>query len=187
LSPGQTATVGGYDIRYVRPVSSAEPEKVSLGAVLDISKSGRHVVTLRPSRAYYPTLDPTLGPVASRFNGNAETQVSLRAGVTRDIWVAVSPDLSTLEPAISTADREFASPEPRLLGLLVSAIAARYQAGPPPALFRVIVSPMVEWIWIGGAIGGLGALIAIWPAGALALRRVRLSLPLRPTPPVPEA
>jgi cytochrome c-type biogenesis protein CcmF len=73
------------------------------------------------------------------------------------------------------------------LGLLVSAIAARYQAGPPPALFRVIVSPMVEWIWIGGAIGGLGALIAIWPAGALALRRVRLSLPLRPTPPVPEA
>ena len=45
LSPGQAARVGGYDIRYVRAVSTVAPEKVSLGAVLDISKATHHVAT----------------------------------------------------------------------------------------------------------------------------------------------
>jgi cytochrome c-type biogenesis protein CcmF len=187
LTPGQTAQIGGYDIRYLRPSSSVEPGKVSIGAVVDIAKAGRHVVTLRPTRSYYPTLDPTLGAVSRYFNGNAETQVGLRAGVTRDIWGAISPDLQPLQPMISQADRDFGNASPRLLGLLVSAIAARYQAAPPAALFRVIVSPLVEWIWIGGTIGALGALIAMWPARALALVRIRRSVALRSPRPVPQA
>jgi cytochrome c-type biogenesis protein CcmF len=32
------------------------------------------------------------------------------------------------------------------------------------ATFRVIVSPMVSWIWIGAIITILGALFAVWPA-----------------------
>ncbi|MEE8176215.1 MAG: hypothetical protein V3T97_06355, partial [Gemmatimonadota bacterium] len=30
---------------------------------------------------------------------------------------------------------------------------------------RVIVNPAVAWLWIGGLIVGIGALIAIWPHG----------------------
>ena len=30
---------------------------------------------------------------------------------------------------------------------------------------RIFVNPMVVWIWIGGAILGLGAVFAIWPGG----------------------
>jgi cytochrome c-type biogenesis protein CcmF len=187
LTPGGTTRVDGYAIQYVRPTSLVQPEKVSLGAVLDVSKNGRHVVTLRPTRSYYPMVDPTLGPVGSYFNGNAETQVGLRAGLTRDIWAAINPDLSSFQPMITAADRRFIHPTPRLLGLLISAIAARYQLAPPPALFRMIVSPLVEWIWVGGLIGGIGAVIAIWPAGALALRRIRVPAALRPPRPVPES
>jgi cytochrome c biogenesis factor len=34
------------------------------------------------------------------------------------------------------------------------------------------VSPLVAWIWIGGAIALLGALIAAWPSPEARLRRV---------------
>ncbi|MDQ3556314.1 MAG: heme lyase CcmF/NrfE family subunit [Gemmatimonadota bacterium] len=33
----------------------------------------------------------------------------------------------------------------------------------PLATFRVLVNPLVPWIWIGGAIMALGTLIAMWP------------------------
>jgi cytochrome c-type biogenesis protein CcmF len=49
-------------------------------------------------------------------------------------------------------------------------IAARYVKAPPPATFRFIVSPLVEWIWLGGLIAGLGGLLALSPRG-LAHRR----------------
>ncbi|HXV06361.1 MAG TPA: cytochrome c-type biogenesis CcmF C-terminal domain-containing protein [Solirubrobacterales bacterium] len=43
-------------------------------------------------------------------------------------------------------------------------IAAGYVAEGTPATFRVIVDPLVGWIWIGGLIALVGALIALWPA-----------------------
>ena len=43
-----------------------------------------------------------------------------------------------------------------------------YANDPPPAAFRVIDTPMVVWIWIGGAIVIGGALIALWPGTARA-------------------
>jgi cytochrome c-type biogenesis protein CcmF len=43
-------------------------------------------------------------------------------------------------------------------------IARSYLTDAAPATFRVIVDPLVAWIWIGGLIALAGALIAIWPA-----------------------
>ncbi len=43
-------------------------------------------------------------------------------------------------------------------------IAQGYLAEDATATFRVIVNPLVTWIWIGGLISLAGALIAIWPA-----------------------
>ena len=45
LSPGQKASVDGYTIRYVRPVEAVTDQKISFGAVLDVSKGGKHVTT----------------------------------------------------------------------------------------------------------------------------------------------
>ena len=33
------------------------------------------------------------------------------------------------------------------------------------AIFKVIVNPLVTWMWIGGLIALAGALLALWPAG----------------------
>ncbi len=43
-------------------------------------------------------------------------------------------------------------------------IAQGYLAEDATATFRVIVNPLVTWIWIGGLISLAGGLIAIWPA-----------------------
>jgi cytochrome c-type biogenesis protein CcmF len=45
-------------------------------------------------------------------------------------------------------------------------LARGYLASSRLATFRVIVDPLVTWIWIGGLIALSGALIAIWPARA---------------------
>ena len=42
-------------------------------------------------------------------------------------------------------------------------IARSYLADNAPATFRVIVDPLVTWMWIGGLIALAGALIALWP------------------------
>jgi cytochrome c-type biogenesis protein CcmF len=43
-------------------------------------------------------------------------------------------------------------------------IAQGYLSEDATATFRVIVNPLVTWIWVGGLISLAGALIAIWPA-----------------------
>ncbi|MQA90011.1 MAG: heme lyase CcmF/NrfE family subunit [Gemmatimonas sp.] len=35
----------------------------------------------------------------------------------------------------------------------------------PAATFRILVNPLVPWIWMGGMIMALGTLTALWPAG----------------------
>ena len=56
---------------------------------------------------------------------------------------------------------------------MIRALAEAYRQNPPPAAFRAIVSPLVTWIWIGGAIAVFGALLAAWPSPEARLRRVR--------------
>ncbi len=47
--------------------------------------------------------------------------------------------------------------------LTAGKIAASYLDDDAPATFRVIVDPLVTWMWIGGLIALSGALIALWP------------------------
>ena len=42
-------------------------------------------------------------------------------------------------------------------------IAAGYLAEDAPSTFRVIVNPLVTWMWIGGLIALAGAIIGLWP------------------------
>ncbi len=51
-----------------------------------------------------------------------------------------------------------------LQSLAVNRIAKSYLGEGSPAIFKVIVDPLVTWMWIGGLIALLGALLAIWPA-----------------------
>jgi cytochrome c-type biogenesis protein CcmF len=180
LSPGQSARIDGYDVRYLRATSALSNEKVTLGAILDVSQSGHHIATMTPTRGYYPALDPGLGPVGRYFVGEATSEVGLRAGLRRDIWTAVQPNVGAMQSMIDGLDRRFPLATGRSEGLLLAALAARYEVRPPPASFRLIVSPLVEWIWLGGAIAGLGGLIALWPAAAMARRPAAVLSRVRP-------
>ena len=213
LRPGQSASVDGYKITYVRPTASATAQKLSFGAVLDVSNGGNHVTTLRTTRGFYPSQDPTLGQIGRFFNGNADSNVGLRAGLTKDIWTVVNPNLTPLQGLINQGDRVFrtalikamqaasklpaaqarASLNPlwTLRDQAIAGITARYVSHPWPVNFLFIVDPLVTWIWLGAIIIAGGGLIALWPFPSLARRRRTVPVARRPAPapappPVPE-
>jgi cytochrome c-type biogenesis protein CcmF len=208
LAPGQQATVDGYAVRYVRPAEnlaitgSGSLKYVSFGAVLDVSKRGRHVTTLDTSRRFYPaTATPGVGPISVAFAGEADSQVGLEAGLTHDIWTVVNPDLSPLQGLINRGDRVFerlmrsltpaqaarASTQSFIeanLGAAIRGIARRYVTHPWPVTFLLIIDPLVSWIWLGAIIIALGGLLALWPIPTGLLRRRRSESHVRrPAPP----
>jgi cytochrome c-type biogenesis protein CcmF len=185
LDVGQTARVGGYEFRYVQPTSristtsAGSLEKISFGSVVEVRRDGRHVTTLRPERGYFPSRDGGLGAVGRFFEGDATSEIGLRAGLRRDIWTAMTPDIRSLLPVIEQGDRVFAAAAGKLppaaeaaaLGTALRGLVDRYVADPPPATFRIITSPLVTWIWLGAMIVFGGALIALWPGADAARRR----------------
>ncbi|HEX2017050.1 MAG TPA: cytochrome c-type biogenesis CcmF C-terminal domain-containing protein, partial [Solirubrobacteraceae bacterium] len=171
LAPGQSASVGDYRLTYVRPTAAVANDPrgtgalLDLGAVLDVSRHGRHVVTLTPSRGYYPSLDPAQGSVGRLIGGEATSHVGLSAGLRRDIWTAIEPDMASLMPLVKRGNQVVPLVRPDLGLVALAAIAQRYRASPPPAQFRFLDSPLVTWIWLGGLIIFGGGLVALWPAG----------------------
>ncbi|MEA2135868.1 MAG: cytochrome c-type biosis protein CcmF, partial [Solirubrobacteraceae bacterium] len=105
------------------------------------------------------------------FNGESTSELGLRASLTHDIWTAAQPDLSAVKPMIEAADRRFPDANAQLEGFVVSTVVRRYLQAAPVADFRLIVSPLVAWIWIGGVIVVGGMMLALWPAPRRARRR----------------
>jgi cytochrome c-type biogenesis protein CcmF len=177
LSPGESVKVDDYTLTYVRPTAKLGGDTagtgapISFGAVMKVRR-GDQRFTLRPSRNYYPTQDPSKGSIGRFFEGEANSEVDVRWGLRRDLWTAIRPDLASLEAPIREADRKFANADGNVQAVVIAALAERYRRDPPPAAFRTIVSPLVAWIWIGGGIAILGALVALWPAPEARVRRV---------------
>ncbi len=182
LSPGQSTKVGAYTVRYVRPTATITSKDdaahtgatLSLGAVLDVSRRGRHVATLAPSEGFYDSGDPSQGSVGHLIGGQAVSHVSMDAGVTRDVWSAIAPDIQTprLKRIIEIGNKTIPLVRPDEGTIAVAVMAREYMKAPPPAQFHLIVSPLVMWIWIGAAIVLGGGLIAMWPAPSAVRRRV---------------
>jgi cytochrome c-type biogenesis protein CcmF len=193
MKPGQSAQIDGYNIRYVRPTATPSAQKISFGAILDVSKGGRHVATLHTSYGLYPSQDPSLGVIGRFFNsGSVESRIGLDAGFTHDIWTVVNVgNVQPLQGFITEGDRKFASALAAiqkqsganqqnqlntlfsLRDQLINELTQRFITHPWPVQFLLIVSPLVTWLWLGGIIAGFGGLIALWPIPALAWRRVR--------------
>jgi len=188
LTPGKSARVGAYTIRYVRPTATITPRfdtahtgsTLSLGAVLDVSKHGRHVATLSPSEGYYDSGEPSQGSVGHLIGGQAVSHISMSAGVTRDVWTAIAPNITTpaLARIVTIGNRTL---PPEEAEVAIAYLARAYLKNPPPAQFHLIVSPLVMWIWVGGMIVFGGGLIAIWPAPSAVRRRVSVRMRARAT------
>jgi cytochrome c-type biogenesis protein CcmF len=208
LKPGQSATVGGYRFTYVRPTESVSSAKISFGAVLDVSRHGKHVTRLNTTRGFYPAQDASLGIIGRFFGGQADSDVGLQAGFTHDLWTVVNPDPAPLQSLINQGNTLFANeilstmkqvaakgltkaqaaeavaPIWQERDLAVAGIARRYVTHPWPVEFRLIVSPLVTWLWLGALIMAVGGLIALWPIparpgpGALIRRRAPAAPPV---------
>jgi cytochrome c-type biogenesis protein CcmF len=198
LRPGQSTEIDGREVTYVRPTVEVSDRYVEFGAVLRVSEGGEIVTTLRPSRRYFRPTGQDSGPLGSFFNGEATSEVGLRAGPGSDLWTAVQPNILDVQRGVRAADRGFeaclraapgtppqcealaatmraAAANPalqpialeqigKLQGLAIDRIARDYLDDRSPATFKLIVDPLVTWMWIGGLIALAGALIALWPA-----------------------
>jgi cytochrome c-type biogenesis protein CcmF len=188
MSPGDSQTVGGYEVTYVRPTAEIVPapngrlERIDFGADLRVRRDGAEVTTLRTERSFFPSSGPMLGPVSRFFEGEATSEVGLEAGFRRDVWASVAPDTQELLPLVEEGDRVFTAAEEAgqlgpgerdaLLAEALRGLTQRYTDDPPPATFRLLVSPLVTWIWIGAIVVFLGGLIAMWPSPRAVGRRV---------------
>ena len=83
-----------------------------------------------------------------------------------DLVPEIGPEGPT--PAQIEAMRGYADAQ----GEAIGRFAGLYIANPLPVDFRVNVNPFVIWLWIGGGIAVVGALIAAWPAPEARRRRV---------------
>ena len=169
LMPGQSTKVGDYTVTYVRPTARPGDDRgtgalLSLGADLRVRK-GDETWMLHPSRNYFPTENGG-GTFSSVFDGESTSEVGLKWGVKQDFWLAVQPDLRNIQASLKEADRRFPNAAPQTQGLVIMANLQRWQNRPVPMPVRAIVSPMVGWIWGGGAVALLGALLALWPSPA---------------------
>ena len=180
ISPGDTFKTGGYDITYVRPTATLGSDSAGTGAPITfgavLKARGARRQDVRPAAVAQLLPDagtPSKGAIGRFFEGEATSEVDVRWGLRRDVWAAIRPDISALDGPIREANRKFGDSSGDVQGLVIAAIAERYRRDPPPATFRAIVSPLVSWIWIGGGIVLLGALIAAWPSPEARLRRVR--------------
>jgi cytochrome c-type biogenesis protein CcmF len=183
LRPGQTDKVGDYAITYERPTSrvvaaaNGRLERIDLGARLRVRRGDGPVDVVDTYKSYFPSTSPEFGAISRFFEGEATSEVGLRAGLRRDLWTAVSPDIARLQPRIDEGDKVFAdatglseADRGALLAEALRGLTRSYTDDPPAATFRFIVSPMVSWIWLGGLIVFGGAAIVLWPAGARARR-----------------
>ncbi len=118
LAPGETVTIGGYQIRHDRLV--VEP----------LSTDAR-VIETRAEVTY-----------SGAQNGSLDT--ALRDYPNSQAAIAT--------PAVRTSLAE---------DLYVTLLASDSATG--AVTLHLFVNPLVVWIWIGGAIVGMGAVFAIWP------------------------
>ncbi|MCD6727023.1 MAG: heme lyase CcmF/NrfE family subunit [Solirubrobacteraceae bacterium] len=186
LAPGQSATVKGYEFTYLRPTARIDErggqlERIAFGSRVRVERDGRTVAMLAPERNYFPMNNPMAGVVSRFFEGEATSEIGLRAGRMRDLWIAESPDIAALTPVIREGDKVFAAAADKvdastrsvLLAQALTGLVDRYRQSAPPAQFRILVSPMVGWIWIGSLIVFAGGLVALWPAPGTVRGRVR--------------
>jgi cytochrome c-type biogenesis protein CcmF len=185
LGPGERTSVGGYEIEYVRPTGDLDVaangslEKMDLGADLRVRRGDGEPRLIHTERSYFPSSEPGRGAVSRYFEGEATSEVGLRPGLLRDFWTTIAPDVRVLEPTIKRGDEVFklARSLPReeravALGETLRRLADAYADAAPTATFRILVSPLVSWLWLGALIVFAGGLIAIWPLPAGAPQQV---------------
>jgi cytochrome c-type biogenesis protein CcmF len=198
LRPGESVTIDGRTITYVKPTVSVDQEKLGFGSVLRVEEDGKVVGTVLPSRQFFRPSGQETGLISTYFAGEATSEVGLRAGLGQDLWISEAPNVAGVQRGARLADKGFtacvrgepgtppqckalralmraaaANPSLRgrafqqieqLQGLAAESVAKNFLTSKAPSTFKIIVNPLVTWMWIGALISLAGALIALWPS-----------------------
>ncbi|MCB0869535.1 MAG: heme lyase CcmF/NrfE family subunit [Solirubrobacterales bacterium] len=194
LKPGESAQIDDYTVTYLSPTIATSDQALIFGANLQVDRKGKSFAELHPTRQYHQVTQGTRS-IASHFDGEATSEVGLKAGMRTDFWVAVEPNTTEFERRARLADSLFATymrekvlpvvqADPGkaeeislaaidLLDRTTAKVIEGYRDDSPalPVTIRVIISPMVTWIWIGAIIAIIGALFAAWPSGLFRRRK----------------
>ena len=106
LRPGGSAVIDGRTVTYVRPIVSATDEALRFGAVLRVEQDGK-VFTVTPSRRFFRPTGIQGGTIRSFFDGEATSEVGLRAGAGSDFWSSVAPNITAIRRRALDSDRGF--------------------------------------------------------------------------------
>ncbi|MGC1851263.1 MAG: cytochrome c-type biogenesis CcmF C-terminal domain-containing protein, partial [Solirubrobacterales bacterium] len=106
LAPGDSTEVDGRTITYERPTVDVDSNAFTFGAVLGVEQGGERF-SLRPSRRYFRPSGVETGTIGSFFQGEATSEVGLKAGAGSDLWTAVQPDISAMRRRVRAADEGF--------------------------------------------------------------------------------
>ncbi len=82
LGPGDTASVGAYEFRFVSISELDGPNYVATEAVFDVSRAGKPVAKLRPQKRLYKVRQMPM------------TEAGIAAGLRRDLYVSLGERLS---------------------------------------------------------------------------------------------
>ena len=197
LRPGQSAVIDGRKVTYLRPTVGANSQEFTFGALLNVQEGGKRFALMHPTRSFFRPTGVESGTISSFFNGEATSEVGLKAGLGSDFWTAVQPNISAVQRRVHLADKGFSAcvsaapgtpPQCKAVAAMMRAAAANpalrstalaqitnlqlatadriaksFLHDRAAATFKVIINPLVTWMWIGGLIALAGALIALWP------------------------
>ncbi len=137
LAPGESVTVGQYDIQFINSRTVQKSDHVENIADLNISKNGAPLGTLTAWRGYYPD-----------FNMSS-TRAAIRSTPLDDLYIINSESL-----------------------------------GSGSVVFRILVNPLLMWIWLAGPVLLLGTVVALWPQRKLVRTHVRVATKRESSQPV---
>ena len=186
LAPGQTASVGGYEVTYERPTATLLDDPANTGAAITLGadlevRRGDKRFALNPRRNYYPSADVGgLGSTGRFFDGNATSEIDIDTGASRDLWTSIEPDIGALRAQIQEADRRFPDAGAEAQLLILSALVDRYIRRSGEITVRMIVFPFVIWLYVGGLMVLAGSAVALWPRGPRRDRREEVPAPVAP-------
>ena len=149
LAPGEGSTVAGHEIVYQGLRESEEDRGSSVTA--DVAIDGT-----------------TYAPSITTFTGGSQAigTPSVRTGLTRDVYLALlrvpDEDLEATAPEGSSAeDVQGAGADGEAADDGSGEVAG--QPGPGEVVIRVIVQPLVLWLWVGGVVMAIGTALAAFP------------------------
>src|SRR5829696_998283 len=106
LEPGESAEVDGRSVTYEKPTVRIDDAYYGFGAVLGVEQGGESF-RLRTERRYFRPTGGGTSTMASFFDGEATSEVGLRAGAANDFWASVAPDIGGVLRQVRRADRGF--------------------------------------------------------------------------------